>query len=79
MKKRVIDLSADELESMAAAAWSAAADAAFAKGLPVTGSRDGRRVRYYPDGRMEDLGPVSPLPRKDQQATDKKPSRKSVA
>ena len=61
MKKRVIDLTADELEKLASEAWSAAAQEALDKGLPVTGSRDGRRIREYPDGRIEDLGPVMPL------------------
>jgi hypothetical protein len=61
MSKRVIDLTADELERLASQTWSAAAQEAHAKGLPVTGSRDGRRFRHHPDGRAEDLGPVTPL------------------
>jgi len=61
MKKRVIDLTADELERIAAEAWDAAAREALDKGFPVTGSRNGRRIREYPDGRIEDLGPVAPL------------------
>jgi hypothetical protein len=58
MKKRIIDLSPQELESAARIAWKSAAEAAFARGEVVTGSRDGRRFRYHPDGRVEDLGPV---------------------
>lgn len=63
MGKRVVDLAADELEQAAAEAWSAAATQALTNGLPVTGSHRGRVYRYYPDGRMEDLGPVAPLPK----------------
>lgn len=75
MGKRVIDLTADELDRLAQDAWSNAAEEALAKGLAVTGSRDGRRYRYYPDGRIEDLGAVetkTPEP-------DVVKSRKSVA
>jgi hypothetical protein len=79
MKRRIIDLSASELATMASDAWNAAAQEARSKGLPVTGSRDGRRVRYYPDGRMKDLGPVAPLPGEDTTVIRKKSSRKSVA
>jgi hypothetical protein len=61
MKKRVVDLAIDELEKSAGEAWTAAARDALAQGLPVTGSRDGRRFRYHPDGRVEDLGSVASL------------------
>jgi hypothetical protein len=77
MGKRVTDLTAEELDKAATEAWSAAAKEALAKGLPVTGSQGGRRYRYHPDGRVEDLGPVAPLP---SEASDKKSkSRQSVA
>jgi hypothetical protein len=59
MSKLVTNLSAEELESLAQEAWDSAAREALAKGLSVTGSRDGRRYRYHPDGRIEDLGPVA--------------------
>lgn len=59
MTKRVVDLTVEDLDKFARDAWSAAAKEALARGLPVTGSRDGRRLRYHPDGRVEDLGPVS--------------------
>jgi hypothetical protein len=62
MARRVVDLSAEELDKAAREAWSAAAREALARGLPVTGSRDGRRLRYHPDGRVEDLGPVGSQP-----------------
>jgi hypothetical protein len=68
MKKRVIDLSAGDLNAAASEAWSAATKEAFSKGLSVTGSRDGRRFRYHPDGQVDDLGPVAPLP--DQEDDD---------
>lgn len=77
MGKRVVDLTAEELGKAAGEAWDAAAQEALAKGLPVTGSHKGRRYRYHADGRLEDLGPVAPLPSED---TDKKKrSRRSVA
>jgi hypothetical protein len=59
MAKRVVDLTAEELEKAAGEAWAAAARDALARGLSVTGSRDGRRLRYDPEGRIEDLGPVT--------------------
>jgi len=62
MAKRVVDLTAEELDSAAGEAWAAAARDALARGLPVTGSRDGRRLRYHPDGRVEDLGPIESQP-----------------
>ena len=57
MAKRVIDLTDDELDKIA----SEAARRVLAERLPVTGSRDGRRYRQHPDGRVEDLGPVARL------------------
>jgi hypothetical protein len=62
MAKRVVDLTVEELDSAAGEAWAAAARDALARGLPVTGARDGRRLRYHPDGRIEDLGPVKSPP-----------------
>lgn len=61
MKKRVVDLTALDLNQIASDAWRSAAQTALAQGQAVTGSRDGRRLRYHPDGRVEDLGPVTPL------------------
>jgi hypothetical protein len=75
MGKRVIDLSAEELDNAAGEAWAAAAREALARGLPVTGSRDGRRVRFHPDGRIDDLGPIASEPA----ANAGRKSRKSVA
>jgi hypothetical protein len=58
MKRRLEDLTVEELDAFAREAWGKAAQQALASGLAVTGSRNGRRFRYHPDGRMEDLGPV---------------------
>jgi phasin len=58
MNKPVTDLTPEELELLASEAWSVATREAMAKGLAVTGSRDGRRYRYHPDGHVDDLGPV---------------------
>jgi hypothetical protein len=74
MVKRVVDLDAEELDSAAGEAWAAAACEALARGLPVTGSRDGRRVRYHPDGRIEDLSAVTSPP--GERADKKRPERR---
>jgi hypothetical protein len=58
MKRSVVDLTAAEIDKLARDAWGDAARQALERGLPVTGSRDGRRFRYYPDHHVEDLGPV---------------------
>ena len=78
MRKKVIDLTSAELGALADEAWKAAAQQALADGITVTGSRDGRRVRYYPDGHIEDLGPVAEIPRDDNVSTLNKSGR-SVA
>jgi hypothetical protein len=77
MKKSVIDLQPQEVEQLASEAWKSAAEEAFAAGRSITGSRDGRRFRYYPDGRVVDLGPVEELP--DQNLQDADADKKSVA
>ena len=79
MKKRVVDLTPGELDELAGEAWTAAAREALAQGLAVTGSRDGRRIRYFPDGRIEDLGPVAPLPDRGTEIAHTSRIRKSVA
>jgi hypothetical protein len=61
MTKRVVDLTAEELDRLADEAWSTAAREALANGLPVVGSQNGRLHRRHPDGRVEDLGPIAPL------------------
>jgi hypothetical protein len=76
--KKVTDLTVTELTTLANEAWSIATQRAFAAGHPVTGSRDGRRIRYFPDGRIEDLGPVADIPG-DDNATVREKSGRSVA
>lgn len=75
---KVADLTVAELAALADEAWSSATQKAFAAGHSVTGSRDGRRIRYYPDGRIEDLGPVADVPSDDSAPAKEKPGR-SVA
>ncbi len=58
---RLTDLSFADLQILAGDASRAAVREAFAAGRPVAGSRDGRRVRVHPDGRVDDLGPVADL------------------
>ena len=79
MKKRVVDLTAKELDVLAGEAWNAAAQEALSRGLSVTGSRDGRRFRYHPDGRVEDLGPLAAQLDRDSESPGTKLSQKSVA
>lgn len=76
--KKITDISTSELIGLANDAWAVAAHKALADGLSVTGSRDGRRIRYYPDGRIEDLGPVSDLPPNEAEVKNHKSGR-SVA
>lgn len=59
MSRSVLDLTPAELDKLARDAWSDAARQALERGLPVSGSRDGRRFRYHPDRRIEDLGPAA--------------------
>jgi hypothetical protein len=77
MTKRVVDLTTEELDRLADEAWSGAARDALSKGFAVTGSENGRLYRHHPDGRIEDLGPVAPLP--PEATVKKKKSRQSVA
>jgi hypothetical protein len=58
VKQRLEDLTPDELDAFAREAWGNAAKQALSSGLPITGSRNGRRFRYHPNGQIEDLGPV---------------------
>lgn len=61
MKKRVVDLTVDELEALASEAWNAAAADALAKGAPVVGREGDQIVKTYPDGRVEVLKQAKPL------------------
>jgi hypothetical protein len=53
MKKRAADLNAAELDALAREAWSQAAEASLAQGLPVTYGEGGEIIRLLPDGRRE--------------------------
>jgi hypothetical protein len=61
MKKRVIDLTAEELDRLAGEAWSKAAEEALAKGAAVVGREGDQIVKTYPDGRVEVLKQALPL------------------
>jgi hypothetical protein len=72
MTKRVIDLTAEELDKLAGEAWSNAARDALAKGVAVTGREGDRIVKTYPDGRVEVLKEAAPLVAKGE---DSKPGQ----
>ncbi len=55
MNRGAIDLTAEDIERLAAEVWDVAAKEALAKGLPVTGYHDGHLFRYHPDKGIEDL------------------------
>jgi hypothetical protein len=61
MAKRVTDLTADELEKLAAEAWFEASEATLKSGVPVTGREGSKIVKTYPDGRAEVLAAAKPL------------------
>jgi hypothetical protein len=58
MKRSAVDLTPAELDKLARDAWGDAARQASERGLPISGSRNGRRFRRYPDEHLEDAGPV---------------------
>ena len=53
MVKRVVDLTAEDLDTLARDAWSREVKASLDKGLPVTFAGNGHVVRAWPDGRRE--------------------------
>jgi hypothetical protein len=53
-----IDLTAEDIERLAAEVWDAAAKEALAKGLPVTGYHDGYLFRYQPGKGIEVFAPA---------------------
>jgi len=61
MGKRLADLTADELDRLAAKAWFEASESALKAGVPVVGREGKKLVKRYPDGRTEILGDASPL------------------
>jgi hypothetical protein len=58
MGKKVTDLTAAELDALAAEAWFEASEAALKAGVPVVGTDPvtGKLVKTYPDGLTEILG-----------------------
>jgi hypothetical protein len=62
MNRSAVDLTPAELDKLARDAWGYAAREALERGLPISGSRNGRRFRHYPDEHLEDLGPVDGTP-----------------
>jgi hypothetical protein len=58
MNRSVVDLTPAEIDKLARDAWGDAARQALGQGLPISGSRNGRRFRHHPDGHLEDVGPV---------------------
>jgi hypothetical protein len=54
-KRRVVDLSLEERSTLIAAAGRDAVQRARDAGLPLTGSRNGKIIKTYPDGREEVL------------------------
>jgi hypothetical protein len=71
MGKRVVDLTAEELDRLAAEAWFEASSAALRAGVPVVGREGSKIVRTYPDGRQEVLGDATPLMKVDDASTEK--------
>lgn len=61
MPKRVIDLTADELEKLAAEAWFEASEAALKNGATVAGREGSKIVKTHADGRVEILANAKPL------------------
>ncbi len=61
MAKRVVDLTADELEKLASEAWFNASEAALKSGAAVVGREGSKIVKTYPDGRIEVLGEAKAL------------------
>jgi hypothetical protein len=62
MDQEPTDLTAKDIERLAAEVWDAAAKEALAKGLPVTGYYDGHLFRYHPGKGIEDFASASCSP-----------------
>ena len=50
-KRRITEVPIEELAVLAAQAGREAVERARKAGLPITGTKDGRIVKMYPDGR----------------------------
>jgi hypothetical protein len=77
MSKKVTDLTADELDRLAAEAWMEASKSALKAGAPVVGRDGGKIVKKYPDGRTEILGAAAPLKKIQQSEADQNPAREA--
>ena len=78
MKKRVVDLTSDELGALAAEAGAEAVRETLAAGVPVTGKIDGYQgiSTLYPDGTIERFDPErNPRPAKGAAARSVRQSR----
>jgi hypothetical protein len=75
--RRVVDLTAEELDRLAGEAWNEAAKAALAAGAPVVGRQGNKIVKIYPDGHFEILG-AAEITEEHLTAADKK-SERSIA
>jgi hypothetical protein len=79
-RKRVVDLTADELDRLAAEAWHEAARNALASGAPLVGRQGDKIVKIYPDGRTEILGSADLVDANEAALTDgEKNSERSIA
>ena len=77
MSKRVIDLTAEELDRLAGDAWFEASKAALQAGAPVVGRDGSKIVKTYPDGRREILGEATDLVELDPAASEKREPTRS--
>jgi hypothetical protein len=69
MDRKVTDLTADELDRLAAEAWFEASNSVLKAGASVVGPEGDKLVKRYPDGRTEILGDACPLERVQQSGT----------
>ena len=60
-KRHITELSREERAALAAESGRAAVERTKALGLPISGSRDGKIIRTYPDGREEVLKVLRPV------------------
>ena len=66
MKKRhITELSMEERATLATAAGRDAVERTKALGLPLTGSKDGKIIRTWPDGREDVLKVLRPNSKED--------------
>jgi hypothetical protein len=71
MGKRVVDLTAEELDRLAGDAWFEASNAALRSGAPVVGREGSKIIKTYPDGRKELLKDARPLVKVEAPDADK--------